>query len=31
MKENKKGNRISMYLLGVRQLNNTVPILPVKE
>ena len=31
MKENIKDNGIYVYLLGVRQLNDTFPILPVKE
>ena len=31
MKENIRDNRIYVYLLGVKQLNNTFPILPVKE
>ena len=31
MKENIKDNAIYVYLLGVRQLNNTFLILPVKE
>ena len=31
MKENIKDNGIYVYLLSVRQLNDTFPILPVKE
>ena len=31
MKENIKDNGIYVYILGVRQLNNTFQILPVKE
>ena len=31
MKENIKNNGIYVYLLDVRQLSNTFPILPAKE
>ena len=31
MKENIKDNGICVYLLGVRKLNNTFLVLPVKE
>ena len=31
MKEHIKDNEIYVYLLGVRQLNNTFLILPAKE